>query len=330
MKEDYDCPCEIVDPDNFLTNQEVLNLLQDANSYSFKQEDYYKLYNCVHCGACGTQSERFLLKQKFLKDGNKIEGLNSIIEALKVYGTPFTKNKSRIKLPEGISNESETLLYFGCFTTVKTPKYAENIARYLIKKDIDFTIIEQELCCGYPILCTGELKTYELLVEKNKQLFTQKGYKKIITTCPSCYMVFKKHYSELGIEIKYFTEYLTHSSEQKSGNLVIQHACPLKYIEFPEIERYMNDIYAKSGYTILDVPHNCCGGGVGHQLRVDIAEKIALRRMEEFKEIENNFPAESFQGFITTYCPDAFWILKFYSRKKKFKFKLKDPCDLLL
>jgi len=111
---------------------------------------------------------------------------------------------------------------------------------------------------------------------------------------------------------------------------VIQHACPLKYIEFPEIERYMNDIYTKSGYTIMDVPHSCCGGGVGHQLRVDIAEKIAIRRMEDFKEIESSFPTENFQGFITTYCPDAFWILKFYGRKKKFKFKLKDPCTLLL
>lgn len=330
MKEDYDCPCENVDPHNFLTNQDVLNLLNDVNSYSFKQEDYYKLYNCVHCGACGTQSERFILKQKFLKDGNKIEGLNSSIEALKVYGTPFTKNKSRVKLPEGISKKSETLLYFGCFTTVKTPKYAENIAKYLIKREIDFTIIEQEICCGYPILCTGELKTYELLVERNKQLFTQKGYKKIITTCPSCYMVFKKHYGELGIEIKYFTEYLTHSNEKKSGNLVIQHACPLKYIEFPEIETYIRDIYTKSGYTILDVPHSCCGGGVGHQLRVDIAEKIAIRRMDEFKEIEKNFPTDVFEGYITTFCPDAFWILKFYGKKKKLKFKLKDPCELLL
>ena len=206
MKEDYDCPCENVDPDNFLTNQEVLRLLKDANSYSFKQEDYYKLYNCVHCGACGTQSERFILKQKFLKDGNKIEGLESSIEALKKYGTPFTKNKSRVKLPVELSKESKTLLYFGCFTTVKTPKYAESIARYLIKKDLDFTIINQEICCGYPILCTGELDTYELLVEKNRDLFIKKGYKKIITTCPSCYMVFKKHYNDLGIEIKYFTE----------------------------------------------------------------------------------------------------------------------------
>lgn len=330
MKEEYDCPCKKVDPDNFLTNQEVLKLLKNAKSYSFKQEDYYKLYNCIQCGACGTQTERILLKQKFLKDGNKIEGLNSTIEALKIYGTPFTKNKSRVKLPERIPKDSETLLYFGCYSAVKTPKYAENITKYLLKKNIDFTIINQEICCGYPILCTGEVNTYELLVKQNKEYFTEKGFKKIITICPSCYMVFKKHYSELGIEIKYFTEYLTPSKEKKRGNLVIQHACPLKNIEIPEIDKSINKIYTKSGYTILDLPHSCCGGGVGHQLRVDIVEKIAIDRMDELKELEDSFLNDGSEGFITTYCPEAFWILNFYAKKKKWKFKLIDPCQLLM
>jgi len=326
MKDDFVCPCKKFDPNNFLSNEEVYNLLQDKDSTNFKQLDYLKLYNCVHCGACGTQYERFLLKKKFLEDGNTIEGLASTIEALKVHGTPFTKNKSRVKLPKRVLNKNDTLLYFGCFTTVKTPKYAENIAKYLIKQDINFTIIPQEICCGYPILCTGETKTYDDLVEKNKQIFTQEGYKTIITVCPSCYMVFKKHYGDLGIEIKYFTEYLDPSPGVKSGNLIIQHACPMKYLEFPEIEEYLTDLYEKSGYNVLEISHGCCGGGVGHQLRTDISEKIALERMQFIKEHEK----DNNQSYITTYCPDAFWILKFYGRKIKLKSELKDPCELLM
>ena len=330
MKDDFVCPCEKADPLNFLTNEEVLSLLKNKDSTTFKQQDYYKLYNCVHCGACGTHYERFLLKQKFLEDGNTIDGLASNIEALKEYGTPFTKNKSRVKLPEGVLKKSNILLYFGCFTTVKTPKYAENIAKYLIKRNVNFTVIPQEICCGYPILCTGEKETYEYLVEKNKQFFIKKGFKEIITVCPSCYMVFKKHYSDLGINIKYFTEYLVPSSEKQSGNLIIQHACPMKYIEFPEIEEHLNDLYKKSGYNVLKVPHGCCGGGVGHQLRTDIAEKIALDRMQFYKELERSISSENRQSYITTYCPDAFWILKFYGKKSKLTFELKDPCELLL
>jgi len=331
MYEAYSCPCRDVDPNNFITNQEVIELLKTKDSYKFNQEDYFRVYNCVHCGACGTHYERFLLKQKFLKDGNKIEGLNEQIETLENFGTPFKYNKSRIKHLNGINEKSKTLLYFGCFTTVKTPKYGENIARYLLSKNVDFCILEQEICCGYPILCTGEFNTYKLMVNRNKELFKEKGFEKIITLCPSCYMVFKKHYNDLGIKIEFFTEYLTLSEEKKSGDIIFQHACPIKYVEFPGIEEKLKKIYEDSGYKVVNVPHNCCGGGVGHQLRTDIAKMIALKRMEDFKEKEDQLSEmREYSSYITTYCPDAFWILKFYREKQKIKSQLKDPCELLM
>jgi len=330
MSEDYNCPCRDVDPDNFVTNEQVIRLLVTKNDYKFNQDDYLRLYNCVHCGACGTHYERFLLKQKFLKDGNKIDGLSEQIQVLKKHGTPFKLNKSRIKPIDGINVNSKTLLYFGCFTTVKTPKYGENIAKYLLSKNIDFNVLEKEICCGYPILCTGEINTYDLLIERNKTLFIKMGFEKIITVCPSCYMVFKKHYQESGIKIEYFTEYLTPGVGKNKGNLIIQHACPLKYIEFPGIEEKLTQLYEDSGYIVLPTPHNCCGGGVGHQLRVDISEMISTKRMSEFLNIEDTSSETANNiSYITTYCPDAYWILKFFGKKQRSKHILVNMCELL-
>ncbi len=331
MDEEYNCPCRDVDPNNFVTNEEVMKLLETKDDYKFNQDDYLRLYNCVHCGACGTHSERFLLKQKFLSDGNKIEGLNEQIEILKKHGTPFKLNKSRIKPLEGINAKSKTLLYFGCFTTVKTPKYGESIAKYLLRKGADFCVLEKEICCGYPILCTGEINTYNLLIERNKKVFLQKGLEKIITVCPSCYMVFKKHYQELRIKIEYFTKYLEPRAKKRKGDLIIQHACPLKYIEFPKIEEELNCLYKDSGYNVLPIPHNCCGGGVGHQLRKDISEMISKKRMREFKDSEDdNAEITDDNIYITTYCPDAYWILKFFGKKQRSNHRLVGMCDLLL
>ncbi|MFX1337634.1 MAG: heterodisulfide reductase-related iron-sulfur binding cluster [Promethearchaeota archaeon] len=327
--EDFYCPCREADPDHFITNEEVKRLIE--SNYIFKQDDYLKVYNCVHCNDCGTSEDRFLLKERFLKDGGKIKGLKDTINALESYGTPFTKNKNRIKIPKGIPKESETLLYLGCFTTVKTPVYAENLIRYLLKKKIDFTLLNEEICCGYPILCNGATDTYNLLVKKNKTLLKEKGYKKIITACPSCYMVFKKEYSTMGLEIKYFTEFLTPAEKMKSGNLIIQHACPLRNGEIPGIVENLENLYHKSGYNILSrIPKTCCGGGVGHQLRTDIIETIALKRMDDFKEKSEYLEKDSNRdSYITTYCPDAYWIIKVYGRKKRIPFKLRDMCDLL-
>ncbi len=326
MKEEYTCPCREVDPINFLENEEVDWLIKNRKKFKFQQEDYLKLYNCIHCNDCGTSEQRFILKQKFLKDGNKIEGLNHTIEKLKKYGTPFQYNKSRIKHIEGVSEESNTLLYLGCFTIVKTPRYGESIIKYLLQNNVKFCILEEEICCGYPILCTGELDTYNHLVERNLELFKSKGFEEIITVCPSCYMVFKKHYSNSNIKVKYFTEYFKLPKSKKSGNLIIQHACPLKNGEIPNIADDIEDLYKTIGYNVLNsVPRNCCGGGVGHQLRTEISEAIALKRMEDFKL---KLPNEN-NNYITTYCPDAYWILKVFGRRAKIDFKLINMCDLL-
>ncbi|MFX0076487.1 MAG: heterodisulfide reductase-related iron-sulfur binding cluster [Candidatus Hermodarchaeota archaeon] len=332
MKEDYKCPCRDIDPDHFIENDEVVKLIETKKDYKFTEEDFLRLYNCVHCNDCGTAEERFILKEKYLKDGNSIEGLDETISIFEEFGTPYKYNKNRIKPIDGIIEESTTLLYLGCFTTVKTPKYGENVIKYLLREKIDFCIIKEELCCGYPILCTGKIDVYNKFAEKNLKLFEERGFKKIITACPSCYMVFKKHYSVHGIEVKYFTEYLKPPKVKKKGNLIIQHACPLKNGEIPNVADYIEQLYKESGYNVLiDVPRDCCGFGVGHQLRIDVWEAIANKRMQDFKK-ESGYLNKLIEGdsYITSYCPDAFHVLKNYGRKARIKFKMRDMCDLLL
>ena len=331
MSEDYKCPCREIDPEHFLSNEEVLEVLSNEN-YDFKEQDYYSVYNCIHCNACGTSEERFLLKEKFLKNGYQIEGINEILSNFEKFKSPFIHNKSRVKPIDGIPSESNTLLYLGCFTTVKTPKYAEHIIRYLLKENVEFCLLDEEICCGYPILCMGKIDIYNKFVKENLELFKSKGFNRIITVCPSCYMVFKKHYSKHKIKVDYFTDYLKPAENKKKGNLIIQHACPLKNGEVPGIVEFLENIFSKSGYNVLDnVPRDCCGFGVGHQLRVDISEEIAMKRMIDFKEeggyiknLEDNI------NFITSYCPDAFWVLRAYGRKQKIPFIVKDMCDLLM
>ncbi|MBD3254041.1 MAG: hypothetical protein GF383_03070 [Candidatus Lokiarchaeota archaeon] len=315
-KRDY--PTKEVEPENFLTNEEVYQLLKTKDEYKFKQEDYYKLYNCVHCRECGTSDERVLLKQKFLKDGNTVPHLNEMVQTLETYGTPYKNNKSRIKLPKGIKENSDTLLYFGCFTSVKTPKYGQHAAEYLIKQGVDYCVLEEEICCGYPIYVTGAVKPYLNLIEKNRHIFKEKDIKKIICVCPSCYMVFQEHYRDMGIEIVYFTDYLKPSKTRKQGIVSIQHACPLQYDKKKDVVDQVESILRDSGYEIADIPDFCCGGGVGHQLRKEISEKIAKIRVYDYKG-----------DYVTYYCPDCYWFIRAFGRRAKIKPELKDLFELL-
>jgi len=317
-KKERGYPAQEVEPENFITNEEVHELLRTKDEYKFTQEDYYKLYSCVHCRECGTSDERILLKQKFLKDGNKIEGLEKTKKIFEEYGSPYKDAKSRIKLPKALPKTSDTLLYFGCFVNVKTPQYGTHIAKYLFTQGIKFTALEKEICCAYPILVTGDINTYNNLIARNKKIFMEKGFKKIITVCPSCYMVFQKHYSDLGIEIEYFTKYLKPLVNKKSGKVSIQHACPLIYDCMPEIKDEIENLLKDSGYEIMDIPLFCCGGGVGHQLRKDVAEKIAKLRVKDYKG-----------DYVTYYCPDCYWFIKVFGKRARIKPQLKDLLELL-
>jgi len=52
--------------------------------------------------------------------------------------------------------------------------------------------------------------------------------------------------------------------------------------------------------------------------------------MKEFEDYENlNSEIADYDIYITTYCPDAYWILKFYGKKRRVKQKLINMCELL-
>jgi len=55
-------PTEEVDPLNFLSDNEIRRLISQGKTIKFTQDLFEKLFNCVHCGECETEPERFLLK----------------------------------------------------------------------------------------------------------------------------------------------------------------------------------------------------------------------------------------------------------------------------
>ena len=316
-------PTEEVDPDNYLSDDQVRNLTKSKETLKFVQEDYYKLYNCVHCGECNTEEERLLLKQRFLKDGNSVEGLDDMIESFRKYRTPYPSNKMRIRTPEGIPKESDTLFYMGCLSTIRIPRYTEHSLKYLIKQKVDFKILDKEICCGWPWFASGCFQEFETCKEENIEIFEK--FKTVICLCPACYFLFNKYYKpsmKSEVEFKYISEYLKPSETKKSGKVGVQHLCQLMNRGTKGIDKLVNNTLEKSGYEVVDIPHWCCGGGLGYMHRTDVIDKIARKRLGDFDEAGGDY--------CTTYCPSCWWVLARYSKLCKIKPKAKDIFELLL
>ena len=65
-EKDYHCTCREADPEHFIENDELKWLIENQEEFKFTQEDYLRVYNCIHCNDCGTAADRFILKKKFL------------------------------------------------------------------------------------------------------------------------------------------------------------------------------------------------------------------------------------------------------------------------
>jgi len=316
-------PTEEIDPKNFYKDDKVRELIQKKEEFKFNQEHYLKLYNCVHCGECETELERIELKQKFLDDGNQVEGLTEMINCFEKYRTPYPSNKMRIRKPEGIPKESDTLFFMGCLSTIRIPRYTEHALEYLLKQKVDFTILDTEICCGWPWFASGSKREFEICKKENIEIFQK--YNKVICLCPACYFLFNEYYKP---EMKnppnfvYISDYLRPSEKKKKGKIGIQHLCQLKNRGREGVDKFVNNILEKSGYDVKNVPHWCCGGGLGYMHRTDIIEAIAQKRMEDFDD--------SNAEFVTTYCPSCWWILQRFSKINKINPKAKDLFELLL
>jgi Fe-S oxidoreductase len=316
-------PTEEIDPENFLSDEKISELIQNKEKFQFSNEDYYQIYNCVDCGECKTEEERIQLKEKFLKDGNIFEGLKELKECFQKNRTPYPSKKMRIKRPEGIPETSDTLFFMGCLSTIRIPRYTEHSLQYLLKQDIDFTILDEEICCGWPWFASGSMEEFEICKKENIEIFHK--FRKIICLCPACYFLFSKYYApemKNKIEFVYISDYLRPSKDKKKGNIGVQHLCQLINRGREGVDKMVDKILQKSGYDVKNIPMWCCGGGIGYMHRTDIIEAIAHKRMEDFDKDEIDY--------ATTYCPSCWWILARFSKICKIKPKAKDIFELLL
>ena len=228
-------------------------------------EDFVaSFYECTLCGSCGPERmgrasccvERKqvpifrALRTDLVKMGmGPTEPYKKIASAIERTGNRFGAKTKRTKwIPEDMDfPEKADIVYFaGCVASFRKPDIAKATAQLLKHAGTEFTILgEEELCCGNPLVDSGQSDAFEAVARKNMDALKKVGAKKVMTSCACCYNVLKFRYPEVidnfDLEVVHTTEVLAELIDQgkikpeKSvdGKLTYQDPCHLTRLGTP-------------------------------------------------------------------------------------------------
>src|SRR5687767_15162774 len=95
----------------------------------------------------------------------------------------------------------EVLFWVGCAGSFdqRAQKITKAFATILNRVGVNYAILgKEEMCTGDPARRAGNEFLFQMMAYNNIQLLNTYGIKKIVTTCPHCFNIFRNEYPELG------------------------------------------------------------------------------------------------------------------------------------
>lgn len=244
-----------------------LYLMSDIRTHKVREEI---IQNCLMCGRCqeycpvGIHTENVRLTQRLSIMDDGLRDFQYIDAAPK--------------------QEAEVIYFAGCMTHL-TPTIKRAMTQLLDSAGVNYTFIDEDgtICCGRPLMLSGEEESAKKLVKKNADLFMSTGAKILVTSCPICYKVFNEDYP-LTMEVLHHTQYLNRLVKEGKLN-PLKNGATLVYHDPCDLGRG-SKVYQEPRELLLSTASLaepefeekfsvCCGGALGNfQLNYDTREKI--------------------------------------------------------
>lgn len=272
------------------------------------------IYTCLCCGACreicladpnnpgrrgiNTPAVLLAMREDIVKAGlaprTIVESASNIKENLNPYGE---SKDDRIKWARelDIVKKADTAFFVGCASAYKRKEIGRSTAKILAKAGVKFSVLEEEWCCGLPLIDMGFRDLAQEFINHNIEALSR--FNRVVFSCPECYRTFKNYYKQLPFQVAHITEFVSDLIE--GGDIKLSKGVDKKVT-------YHDPCHLGRGMGIYDAPRKilakipelqlvemlptrqyawCCGAGGGVKAMFpDLSINIASRKLRLAQE----------------------------------------------
>lgn len=236
----------------------------------------------------------------FLESHASIE--KNVIEKFNPYGE---EHQRRLEFLDSspIAEKADVVYYVGCTSSYRRQEIAKATIGLLNKADVNFTILDDERCCGSTLFRTGFVKTAKEFAKHNIDKINEIGAKTVIFSCAGCYRTFAQDYAPLWkgkkVKLMHVTELLKKLKDENKIAFASPEKIKVTYHDPCHLGRHMNIfedprnlLKATANVELLEMETNrryahCCGAGSGVKKAFpDMALQISKERLKEAAETQ--------------------------------------------
>lgn len=254
------------------------------------------LYDCTSCGKCLTACPKNintfgdaiekLRTLAYEKDLGPLDPHKKMKEQIISSGRSVSKDEEGfIEKFNKKETKSKVALFTGCMLDYRFQKVGNDLIDVLKANNIEIDVPEGQVCCGSPLLRTGQRDAVQELVNINKEVF--KDYDTVITVCAGCGATLKNNHPEFGsnLNVQDISEFLIDkldTSKMKPINMTVTWHDPCHLIRGQSIKNQPREIIKMiPGIKFVEMEESdqCCGAGGGvKSAKPEIALSLARDR----------------------------------------------------
>ncbi len=200
------------------------------------------------------------------------------------------KDKSNSK--ESKTHRPKVALFTGCMVDYRLPEIGVALLKVMEYNDVDVVVPTDQVCCGSPLLRTGQTDAFPDLVMRNKEVF--KDYDTIVTVCAGCGSTLKNDYPLYGadlnvVDISEFLAKRLNTKDMKPVNMRVTYHDPCHLVRGQGISKEPREILRKIKgleFVEMEIPDQCCGAGGGVRAgKPEIAAGLGKKKVDMVKDL---------------------------------------------